>query len=96
MPATVALARNMERSDVWKNLIASDAAEDIGTGMERGKGFEKRNSVNVELPLPECVFCVFQDAAEILFSLSAKANPPVRLCQTPSVPEATLSAILLR
>ncbi len=96
MPPASAFARDMQRPQVGQNIIARGAAENVGTGFERGKGFNQRDPVNVKLTRAERVFCVFQDAGEIIFSLITTANPPGCFVQGAPGGEATSSAILFR
>ena len=96
MPSAPTFARNMERPKIGKDFITGDTAKQIGASFERRDRFGEHDSVNVKLTLAELVLCGFQDVGEITFSLITKANPPARSRQLSSVPEATLSAILLR
>ena len=96
MPSAPPFARDMESPKVGENFITGGAAEKIGASFERRERVGKRGSVNLKLAFAEFVLGVFQDAGEILFSLITEANPPARSRQLSPVPEATLSASLLR
>ena len=89
MPTSPALPRDVQRPKVGENFITGDAAKHVRPRFERGERFNERDPVNVKLLLAESVFCIFQDAGEILFSLITKANPPARFCQMASGTEAT-------
>ena len=96
MPPAATLPRNMKGSEVRENFIAGNAAENVGSSFQGGKGVKKRLAVNQALPFAKSVGCVFEDTNEILFRLGAEANPPTGLRHLSPLSAATSGPSLLR
>ena len=74
MSAAAILACNTQARETGKNFITGSASRYVWAVAECCKSINERNFVDVLLLLSKIVFCVFQDAREILFDLSTEMN----------------------
>ncbi len=77
MPTPAPAARDVERSEAGKNVVAIGAAHRVWSAGKRDKRLDENVAVGSSLKRTEGPSCPAEDSFEILFSRLAKPDSPV-------------------